>query len=68
MMCFVAVCLALASTAKALTAEQAASFFSTSSAGDLSGDTASLPRFDLTVVQNSSAPSPRLLRCATITR
>ncbi|TNY20468.1 hypothetical protein DMC30DRAFT_439181 [Rhodotorula diobovata] len=54
MLCFVAVCLALASTAKALTAEQAASFFSTSSAGDLSGDTASLPRFDLTVVQNST--------------
>ncbi|GAA5905993.1 hypothetical protein JCM8208_006310 [Rhodotorula glutinis] len=47
------VLLALASSAHALTSDQAASFFS-SSASDLQGATTSLPRFDLSVVQNST--------------
>ncbi|BGP39350.1 hypothetical protein JCM10449v2_003288 [Rhodotorula kratochvilovae] len=44
----------LATVAQALTSEQAASFFSTSTAGDLRGDTVQLPRFDFSLVQNST--------------
>jgi len=47
--------LALASSACALTSDQAASFFSSSAASDLQGDSTSLPRFDFSIVQNSSA-------------
>ncbi|GAA5855551.1 hypothetical protein JCM9279_005117 [Rhodotorula babjevae] len=46
--------LALASSARALTSDQAASFFNSSSASDLQGATTSLPRFDFSIVQNST--------------
>ncbi|BGP47450.1 hypothetical protein JCM10450v2_003302 [Rhodotorula kratochvilovae] len=54
MLLFFALFVGLAMVAQALTSEQAAAFFSTSTAGDLRGDTVQLPRFDLSLVQNST--------------